>query len=350
MISLANPKALLLLLVIPVIALLYIAAIVAKKRKLSRFGSHYIAANLMPEASRYMPAVKFVLTLVAVILLIVALARPYTTSVLTDDKQEEETSGIEIMICFDVSNSMLASSTDDANGVSRLQRAKFILEKLIDKLRMDKVGLIVFAGDAYTQLPITSDFISAKMFLNGLTTDAVPTQGTAIGTAIDMAVNSFSPESQFQKAILLITDVENFEDDALSAAKQASSAGIQVDVIGVGGEKPMPIPVSENSTDYIVDASGQPAESTINVTLGQQIVKAGKGAYISGNDPDAVQQVVDQLKTLGKTDYKRKLAADNTNELFPIAILMALIILLIDMFMPNSKIKWLTKYNFFSKK
>ena len=132
---------------------------------------------------------------------------------------------------------MLASSTDDPRGVSRLQRAKLVLEKLIDKLDNDKVGLIVFAGDAYTQLPITSDFVSAKMFLNSISTEMVPTQGTAIGAAIQMAMNSFTPEEDMQRAIIVITDGENFEDDPLAATQEAAKRGIQVDVIGLGSTK-----------------------------------------------------------------------------------------------------------------
>ena len=237
MINFANPQLLYLLLIVPVIAGLYFLGRSARRRKLKKFGKLNIIQNLMPDASRYMPGVKIIIELLAVVFIIIAIARPYATNSDFGAKEEETSAGIEVMICFDLSNSMLASSTDDPKGISRLQRAKVILEKLLDKLGNDKVGLIVFAGDAYTQLPITSDFISAKMFINNLNTDAVPTQGTAIGAALNMAINSFTPDSDFQKAIILITDAENFEDNAMEEANRAADAGIQVDVIGLGTGK-----------------------------------------------------------------------------------------------------------------
>lgn len=349
MIHFANISAFYLLLVVPVIAALFIICNMFVRKRLKKFGHPKFIVNLMPGLSKYMPSIKIVVALIASIFLIAALARPYTDLVQPEASVEENTSGIEIMICFDVSNSMLASSTDEPEGISRIQRAKFILEKLLNKLKNDKVGLIVFAGDAYTQLPVTSDFLSAKMFLNNLSVDAVPTQGTAIGAALEMAINSFSPDSDFKKAIILITDAENFEDDALGVAKQAASAGIQIDVIGVGGDAPMPIPVAEGSREYIVDQNGDAALTKVDEQLGQHIAKAGKGEYIDGNSSSAVDDIVGQLQTLSKKDYKRKLASKTTNELFSVALWLALILLLIDTLLPNSKIKWLSRYNFFSK-
>ncbi|MDE7470311.1 MAG: VWA domain-containing protein, partial [Paramuribaculum sp.] len=229
MISFANPQYLYLLAAVPLLALLYTLARISRRRKLRRFGRQDVIKHLMPEASRYTGCLKLALELLALTAIIFALARPVAPSRI-EKTETESTQGIEVMICLDVSNSMLASATDDPNGVSRLQRARFILEKMIDKMNNDKVGLIVFAGESYTQLPITSDYISAKMFLNDLSTDMVPTQGTAIGAAIDMAVTSFTPDSDCDKAIIIITDGENFEDDAGAEAARAASAGIQVDV------------------------------------------------------------------------------------------------------------------------
>lgn len=350
MIDFANPHLLYLLLIIPVIAGLYILARYSRKRKLEKFGRPGVLSHLMPEASKYMPTVKIVIELAAVAFIIIALARPYSPAPMNAEAESDSAEGIEVMICFDVSNSMLASSTDDPGGVSRIQRAKFILEKLIDKMRNDKVGLIVFAGDAYTQLPITSDYISAKMFLNSINPDMVPTQGTAIGAAIDMAINSFTPESDFQKAIILITDVENFEDDPLEAAKRAADSGIQVDVIGVGSEGGAPIPVNITGTDYMTDQNGERILTAMNEKLGEDIAKAGKGIYISGNSNSAVSELTDQLSTLAKKEYKRSSAPNPSSELFPIAIALALILLLIDMLLPYSKIEILKKFTFFSKK
>lgn len=214
----------------------------------------------------------------------------------------------------------------------------------------DKVGLIVFAGDAYTQLPITNDYLSAKMYLNSITTDMVPTQGTAIGAAIDMAVNSFNPESKFQKAIVIITDAENFEDDAKDAAAKAAKAGIQVNVIGVGTEKGMPIPSPENPNEYFTFDNGSQVLTAFNPKVAEDIAHAGKGTYINGGSNQAVSQLEEQLDKLSKTEYTRFGMPDNTVELYPIAIILAFLLLMIDIFLPYSKIKWLSNINFFTKK
>lgn len=349
MINFANPQLLYLLLIVPVIAGLYFLGRSARRRKLKKFGKLNIIQNLMPDASRYMPGVKIIIELLAVVFIIIAIARPYATNSDFGAKEEETSAGIEVMICFDLSNSMLASSTDDPKGISRLQRAKFILEKLLDKLGNDKVGLIVFAGDAYTQLPITSDFISAKMFINNLNTDAVPTQGTAIGAALNMAINSFTPDSDFQKAIILITDAENFEDNAMEEAKRAADAGIQVDVIGLGTVKGNPIPVNATGTEFMTDYEGNQVKTALNEQLADEIAKTGNGIYVWGGDRNVVDQLSDQLDRLSKTEFKRSAAPSATSELFPVAIVIALCLLLIDMLLPYAKIEWLTKFTFFSK-
>lgn len=350
MIQFANPELLALLILIPIIALLYVLARYMRKRDLAKFGNWSVISTLMPDASKYMPSVKITIELIALFFITLALARPFSPSPLPNETSEETSEGIEVMICFDVSNSMLASSTDDPRGVSRMQRAKFILEKLIDKMRNDKVGLIVFAGDAYTQLPITSDFISAKMFLNSIDTGMVPTQGTAIGAAIEMATNAFTPESDFQKAIIVITDAENFEDDAADAAKRAADAGIQVDVIGVGTEKGAPIPLNTSATEFMTDQNGEQVITAVNEQTGQEIAKAGKGIYINGGSSSAVSELTDQLSTLATKEFKRTSTPNPSSELFPIAIIIALILLMIDLLLPYSKIGLLTKFNFFSKK
>ena len=349
MINFANPQLLYLLLIVPVIAGLYFLGRSARRRKLKKFGKLNIIQNLMPDASRYMPGVKIIIELLAVVFIIIAIARPYATNSDFGAKEEETSAGIEVMICFDLSNSMLASSTDDPKGISRLQRAKFILEKLLDKLGNDKVGLIVFAGDAYTQLPITSDFISAKMFINNLNTDAVPTQGTAIGAALNMAINSFTPDSDFQKAIILITDAENFEDNAMEEANRAADAGIQVDVIGLGTVKGNPIPVNATGTEFMTDYEGNQVKTALNEQLADEIAKTGNGIYVWGGDRNVVDQLSDQLDRLSKTEFKRSAAPSTASELFPVAIVIALCLLLIDMLLPYAKIEWLTKFTFFSK-
>lgn len=298
----------------------------------------------MPDASPYTPWVKISLELLALTLLVIAVARPRYG----EKEQQETTNGIEVMIALDVSRSMNASSTDDPAGVSRLNRAKFLLGKMVDAMDNDRVGLIVFAGESYTQLPITTDFVSAKMYINDISTDMVSTQGTAIGNAIGKAMNSFSPDEDINRAIIVITDGENHEGDAVDMARQAHEAGIQVDVIGVGSLKGAPIPVNAKRGEYLKDYNGQPVTTALNEDMAREIAKAGNGIYISGSSSNAVNELTDQLDHLQKTELKN-VRYKQSAEQFPLFISLALILLLINTFVLNRKIAWLKKYTFFSK-
>lgn len=350
MIHFAYPHLLYLLLLIPAAVPVMIAVNYTRRRRLARFGKSAILAGLMPDASKYVPWIKFSLVMAAVACLVIILARPIATSTGNAMATEEtKTRGIEIMLCLDVSRSMLASSTDDPDGIDRLKRAKHILERLVDKMNDDKVGLIVFAGDAYTQLPITADYISAKMFINSISTEMVPTQGTAIGTAIELAMSSFSPDDKFRKAIVVITDGENFEDDAIAAAKRAAGAGIEVDVVGIGTETAMPIPVSESRRDYITDQSGNIAKSALDAAGCEKIARAGNGIYVNGASKTAVDDIDEQLSQMAKTEYLRRTATPQSEQ-FPAFAWIALVLLVIDAVMLNRKVSWLTRYTFFTRK
>lgn len=340
----AYPHLLYLLILIPVLFGLWYWSRLSRKAKLRRYGQLEYLQPLMPDASKYMPAVKITLELLALAFLIVAVARPRV-----GQKEEvENTSGIEVMIAFDVSRSMLASSTDDPNGVSRLQRAKYILNRLIDKLDNDKVGLIVFAGEAYTQLPITTDFMSARMYIDDISTDMVQTQGTAIGTALNMAINSFSPDEDINKAIILITDGENHEGDANEMAKYAKSLGIEVDVIGVGSTKGAPIPLNSSRGEFLHDASGAPVTTYLNENMAKEIASTGGGSYINGSGNKAVDQLLGRLDKIKKSDLKH-ISYKASAEQFPVFTWIALILLVIDACISPSKIGWLKRFTFFSK-
>ena len=286
MFSFANPYLLYLLFLIPAITGLYLLSRYSRKRKLKRYGKLAVLSPLMPDASRYKPWIKITWQLLAVAALVFVLARPRAGA----KEEVSEVQGIEVMICLDVSNSMLASSTDDPKGVSRLQRAKLVLEKLIDKLDNDKVGLIVFAGDAYTQLPITSDFVSAKMFLNSISTEMVPTQGTSIGAAIEMAMSSFTPTDDMQKAIIVITDGESFDDDPIAATQTAVKQGIQVDVIGLGSTKGSLIPIGRNG-QFMKDDEGNPVTTRLDEAMAQKIAETGEGIYVQGASSTVVKDI-----------------------------------------------------------
>lgn len=333
------------LLALPVIVFgLFVLGRKSREAKIRKFGRPDLVAKLMPEASRYQPWIRISLQCLALAMLVIVLARPRT------DQKEKEASvnGIEIMIAFDVSNSMLASSTDDPNGTPRLSRAIFTLEKLIDRLDNDKVGLVVFAGEAKVQLPITTDYYSAKIYLNELNPSMIAYQGTALSGAIDLCIKNFSPATDVHKAIILITDAEDHEGDAIEAAKKAAEQGIQVDVIGLGSAKGAPIPLNDGSGDYMRDMEGKTVLTTIDESTGKAIAEAGNGLYVNGASSNAIDVLVNKLDQLQKSEFK-KVRYKASAEQFPTFAWIAFALLVIDLFVLNRKIGWLKHINFFSK-
>lgn len=345
MFSFANPEYLYLLILIPVIFGLFLLSCMIRAKNIRKYGNPALLEAQMPDVSKYKPWIKISIQLVALALIVIILARPRAMG---NSKAETiNVQGIEVMVALDVSNSMLASSTDDPNGISRLQQAKLLLEKLIDKLGNDKVGLIVFAGDAYTQIPITADFVSAKMFLSNIEPSMVPTQGTAIGAAIKMAANSFTADDKIQKSIILITDGENHEDDAVEAAKDAHDKGIQINVLGVGTPKGAPIPIGGKG-NYMKDESGNIVITQPNEQIAQDVANAGKGIYVSGTNRDALNVLDARLKELSKSNISKNVFSPN-DEQFPVFAWVALALLICDIFVLDRKISWLKNINFFSK-
>ncbi len=344
MFDFANPHLLYLLLTCVAVAGLYVLARAARRRKLRRFGRPDVVEALMPEASRYKPAIKIVLEVLALAALVIVLARPRAGQ----KEQEARVDGIEVMIAFDVSNSMLASSSDDPAGISRLDRSRLVLEKLIDRLHNDKVGLVIFAGDAKTQLPLTTDFYSAKMYLNELQPGMIANQGTDISMAIDMAMNGFSADEDTRKAIILITDSEDHEGEAIEAAKLAKENGIQVNVVGVGSAKGAPIPMSGRSGDYLRDMQGNVVTTTINEELGKQLAEAAGGVYVNAAASSALEDLESKLDSLEKSEFNR-ISYTAGAEQFPTFAWIALILLVVDVLVLERKIGWLTHINFFTK-
>lgn len=344
MFDFANPHLLYLLLTCVAVAGLYVLARAARRRKLRRFGRPDVVEALMPEASRYKPAIKIVLEVLALAALVIVLARPRAGQ----KEQEARVDGIEVMIAFDVSNSMLASSSDDPAGISRLDRSRLVLEKLIDRLHNDKVGLVIFAGDAKTQLPLTTDFYSAKMYLNELQPGMIANQGTDISMAIDMAMNGFSADEDTRKAIILITDSEDHEGEAIEAAKLAKGNGIQVNVVGVGSAKGAPIPMSGRSGDYLRDMQGNVVTTTINEELGKQLAEAAGGVYVNAAASSALEDLESKLDSLEKSEFNR-ISYTAGAEQFPTFAWLALILLVVDVLVLERKIGWLTHINFFTK-
>ena len=330
------------LLTIPVFIIGYILYTRCKRRQLAEFGDPELVSELMPDASKARPVVKFSLLMVALALLIMAAARPqYGQKEKTVKRQ-----GIEVMIALDISNSMMAEDV----APNRLDRAKQMLSKMIDRMVDDKVGLVVFAGEAYTQLPITCDYVSAKMFLNTITPALIPTQGTAIGAALETSIRSFgSQESDAGRAIVLITDGENHEDDAIAAAKHARELGIQVFVVGIGKPEGSPIPIV-GTNNYIKDRSGQVVVSRLNEDMCQQIAQAGNGIYVRcDNTNTAMRALQQELDRIATAELETKVYADY-NEQYQSSVLIALLLLVIDFFILERKNHRLAKMDIFNEK
>ena len=337
----ANIEMLWWLIAIPVYVVAYIVMTKRKERQLKAFGDPELMAQLMPDASKSRPIWKFCLMLVALVLLIVAAARPQFGQKENTVKRQ----GIEVMVALDISNSMLAEDV----APNRLDRAKQMLSKMIDNMVDDKVGLVVFAGEAFTQLPITCDYVSAKMFLNTITPNLIQTQGTAIGTALQTAITSFgSPESEAGRAIILITDGENHEDDAIAAAKKAHELGIKVFVIGIGKPEGAPIP-KPGTNDYFKDRQGQVVVSKLNEEMCQQIAQAGSGVYVRcDNTNTAMRALQQELDHIATSELESTVYADY-NEQYQSFALIALFLLMIEFFIMSRKNHRLTRMDLFKE-
>ncbi|MBR1809766.1 MAG: VWA domain-containing protein [Paludibacteraceae bacterium] len=337
----AHIELLWLLLLIPVFVAAYIWYTRRKRRQLSEFGDPELIEQLMPNASRTRPHIKFALLMSALTLLIFAAARPqYGTKEQTVKRQ-----GIEVMFALDISNSMLAEDV----APNRLERAKQMLAKLVDKMQDDKVGLIVFAGDAFVQLPITADYVSAKMFMQTIQPDLIKTQGTAIGAAINTSVRAFGEnQSEASRVIILITDGENHEDDAKTAAQEAKQKGIEVVVVGIGKPEGTPIPIA-GTNNFMKDRQGNVVVSRLNEDMCKEIAAAGGGLYVRcDNTNTAMRAVQKEIDTLAKSDIETKIFTDY-NEQYQSFVLIALLILVIDFFIFNRKNKRLSRINIFEK-
>ncbi len=344
MFSFAYPGLLLLLLLVPVFVTLYAWARYARRKNMKKFGRLKVLATLAPEVSPYKPPLKITLEMLALAFIILAFARPWGG--VKDEKTVKE--GIEVVIAVDASNSMLASASDSPDGPDRMRTAKLILEKFINRLDNDRVGLIVYAGQSYTLIPVTNDYVSAKMFLNSIDPSQIAQQGTNITSAIEMASNSFSDNKNIGKAIILITDAEELEDQesVMNAAKTAVKKGIQIDVVGVGSSVPATIP--ENGHLMIDDQTGEPVRTALNEELASKIAAEGKGIYVNASSRDALSDLDKQLGTLKKAAMESSVYSQH-DELFGVFAWLALACLVINIFLLERKISWLDKITFFKK-
>ena len=334
-----NPIYLWMLLIIPILIIMKIMMWYVQRKKLSRIGNPTLLKELMPDVSRFRPWVKFLLLITALSSLILALARPQFGSKISHEKRN----GIEAIIALDISNSMLAQDVQP----SRLDKSKLMIENLINSFINDKIGLVVFAGEAYVQLPITSDYVSAKMFLSDITPNLISAQGTDIARAIRVSLSSFTQQKGVGKAIILITDGEDNEGGALEAVKEAKEKGVNVFILGVGDSKGAPIPLGNG--EYLKDNHGKTVMTALNENMCKEIAQAGSGTYIHiDNTSLAQEQLNNELSKLQKGDSDAVVYSEY-NEQFQIVALFSFILLLIEVCLLERKNPLFKRFNLFKR-
>jgi Ca-activated chloride channel homolog len=336
----ANTEYLYLLLLLPVILLLWILNQYRKKRALRKLGDSDLVKKLMPDVSAARPLIKMVFLSLAVVFLIILLARPQFGSKMEEIRRQ----GVEVIIALDVSNSMLAEDIQP----TRLDRAKQAISRLVESLQNDKLGLIVFAGDAYTQIPVTTDYISAKMFLSTITPDIVPKQGTAIGSAIGLAMSSFSQGKDKSRALIIITDGENHEDDPLSKAKEAAEKGIVIYTIGIGSAEGVPISVTSGGRrDFLKDPEGNTVITKLDENILKEIAIAAGGKYVrASNSNIGLDQIFTDIRKLKKQELEGTIYTEY-NDQFQIFAAATLFFLLLEFIIMERKNRRLSNLRLF---
>ena len=328
MIHFAQAQYLLLIFLIPVFFLIQALLVRLRRRKIRKFGDEKLVEQLMPSYSKSKVWVRLTLFSIGFFFFVIGLSRPQIGARL----KEQEIKGAEIIIAIDVSNSMLAEDYSP----NRLDRAKLAVSRLVDKLRDDRIGLVIFAGTSFVQLPVTTDYVSAKMFLNTIDTGSIPIQGTAMGDAITTCIRSFSQQSDKSRAIILITDGENHEDDPVAAAKQAAEMGIKVFTIGVGSPEGKPIPMNG---ELLKDKDGEIVVSRLDEDVLKEVAQAGNGAYVrAGNSEFGLNPIIEDLKKLEDEKYN-SIVFEEFDEQFMYFLGIALFFFVLEMLIGDRRSK-----------
>lgn len=337
----ANSHFLYLLIILPVLIALYIVFIQLNKRNMGKFASSMFFDILMPDRSPFRKNLKFMLYLMILSVLIIALARPQFGSRLEEVKRE----GIEMIIALDVSRSMLAEDIKP----NRLVRAKQAIVNLVNRMQDDKIGMIVFAGDAYTQLPMTTDYISARLFLANINTEIVSKQGTAIASAIELGMKSFTQDQEASKVIVIISDGENHEGDAIQAAKSAQEKGINIYTIGMGSVQGAPIPMARRSGQggFLKDRQGEVIISRMDASMLRKIAQAGKGDFFRASTGNVgLNKLYSDLNSLNKSEIETKVYSEYEDQ-FHYFVALALLLLLLDVLILEKKNQYLMRFSLF---
>lgn len=328
MIHFAQAQYLFLIFLIPVFFVIQAVLLRLRRRKIRKFGDEKLVEQLMPSYSKSKVWVRLTLFSIGFFFFAIGLSRPQIGARL----KEQEIKGAEIIIAMDVSNSMLAEDYSP----NRLDRAKLAVSRLVDKLRDDRIGLVIFAGTSFVQLPVTTDYVSAKMFLNTIDTGSIPIQGTAMGDAITTCIRSFSQQSDKSRAIILITDGENHEDDPVAAAKQAAEMGIKVFTIGVGSPEGRPIPMNG---ELLKDKDGEIVVSRLDEEVLKEVAQAGNGAYVrAGNSEFGLNPIIEDLKKLEDEKYN-SIVFEEFDEQFMYFLAIALFFFVLEMLVGDRRSK-----------
>jgi Ca-activated chloride channel homolog len=341
----ANSDFLYLLFLLPVIIAAFFLIVKQQRKLMLRFTESKFIELLAPLRSPARRNIKFILFLFIIGSLIIALARPQFGSKLEEVKRE----GIEMIIALDISRSMLAEDIKP----NRLERAKQAITTLVNKMRDDKIGMIVFAGDAYTQLPITTDYISAKMFLANINPEVISKQGTAIASAIDLGLKSFTQDAEADKVIVIISDGENHEGDAIQAAERASEKGIKVYTIGMGSPTGAPIPLSGRGggqAGFLKDRQGEVVITRMNPDMLRQIADAGSGEFFGASTSNVgLNKLYNDLNKLSKSEIETRVYSEYDDQ-FHYFIAFALLLLFIDLLILERKSQYFRRFSLFEKK
>ncbi|HRI28297.1 MAG TPA: VWA domain-containing protein [Chitinophagales bacterium] len=331
------------LLLAPVFWLFFRASMQWQWKAMERFGQMELINRLMPDFSVIKRRNKFTLYLLAYCFIVLALANPQIGA-----KLEKVTrKGIDVMVALDVSKSMLAEDLQP----NRLERARQLISRMIDNMKDDRIGLIIFAGNAYLQMPLTADYAAAKLFLKTVNTDIVPTQGTAIGASIELALRSFPEKNMKHNALLIISDGENHETEAKTIAEKAADEGLVIYTLGIGSPEGAPIPIITNGrkADYKRDDSGNPILSKLNETILQDIAQTGRGQYfrITGSKDEA-SEVLATLGNIEKRQFEDHIVTEYASQ-FQYFLGIALLLLLIEFFTSERKNTRWAGFNLFGE-
>ncbi|MEP6614426.1 MAG: VWA domain-containing protein [Mucilaginibacter sp.] len=332
------------LLLVPLFILLFIAVSRWKAKAVKALGDRNVVNMMISDVSFSRPWLKFILFAIAFGFLVIGAADPQIGSKMEEEKHK----GADLMILLDVSNSMLSQDL----APNRLENAKRAIAQLIENLHGDRIGIIVFAGEAYVQLPVTTDYSAAKLFLNTINTNMVPTQGTAIGAAIDLGMKSFDFKDGTGKAMIIITDGENHEDDAVAAAKNATDKDVTVHVVGVGSADGAPIPIYQNGRQvgFHTDSAGKTVVSKLDENMGKEIAAAGNGAYVRATNANSgLGIVMDQIDKIQRKTVDTKSFKDFEDR-FQIFLALAFLLLVIEFFISNRKSQRLSNLKLFEVK